>query len=102
MFKPEYFDPELLKKSFGPVLRALREEKELTLEDLAQMAGCHWKHIGELERFKKAPSFSMVLKLGCCLGLTHIEFVDLILKDIALKNGQLYTSLLDTDPQSKK
>jgi len=97
MLTPKDFDPKRIAKDFGPILKKLRKENKLTHKELARRAGCSTKHVSELERSNKAPSFSTFLKLGCCLGITHIEFLDLLLKEIESAIGDNTESIQKED-----
>ena len=57
------------KALFGKRLRFLRKERGLTLEDLGQAASIGYKHVADVERGEKAPSFEAVEKLAKALGV---------------------------------
>ncbi len=61
----------------GRVLKALREEKEWTLEDLAKKAKVTMAYISLLERGKKKnPSLAILKHLAKALGVSVAELVE--------------------------
>jgi transcriptional regulator with XRE-family HTH domain len=59
-----------LSKSFGIVLRRLREAKEISQEDLASKAKLHRNYVGLLERGERTPTILIVDQLAKALGTT--------------------------------
>jgi transcriptional regulator with XRE-family HTH domain len=57
----------------GPELRRIREEKGLTVEQLAQKSGVSVTTIRVAERGQRAPSDDTVARLARPLGLTFDE-----------------------------
>lgn len=63
-------------KTFGQLLRAFREGKGWTPEQLAERAGLHWDTVRKLERGDRARvSVDVASKLADALGLTLDELV---------------------------
>ena len=60
-------DPELVL--IGQHLRALRLERSLTQEALADAAGLHWTYIGQIERGERNLTVKNVLRLERGLGI---------------------------------
>jgi transcriptional regulator with XRE-family HTH domain len=58
---------------FGQRLRTLRKAKGLTLEQLGQAAALGYKHIAEVERGVKLPSFEAIEKLAEALTVQPYE-----------------------------
>jgi transcriptional regulator with XRE-family HTH domain len=58
---------EDIRIKFGHHLRKLRQEKKLTQEDLADMAGMHFTYIGQIERGVRNPSLVNLHKLAKAL-----------------------------------
>ena len=56
-----------VKKKFGSHLRKLRQEKNLTQEELAYKAGMHFTYIGQIERGVRNPSLVNLHKLAKAL-----------------------------------
>ena len=62
-----------LNKTFGHRLRALRDAKGLTQEELSRQVGIDYKHLGAVERGIKAPSFALIDKLARALKVEHYK-----------------------------
>lgn len=60
---------------FGPKLKALREKTGLTLNELAEKAGCHWNTLAKLERGEQEPAWPLVLTLCQALGVDCTAFI---------------------------
>jgi transcriptional regulator with XRE-family HTH domain len=65
------------KTIFGARLKAIRQERRLTQEQLAKAVGVDYKHLGAIERGQKAPSFELIGRLAAVL---KIEMYKLFLK----------------------
>ena len=63
------------KRAFARVLLELREERNLTQEELAFESGYHPKYISLLERGKYSPSLTTILELAEALRVTGAELV---------------------------
>lgn len=59
----------LLKRIIGNYIRLRRQEKNLTLEQLAEKANSNDKYIGQIERGEKLPSVQMLFKLSDSLNM---------------------------------
>ncbi len=55
---------------FGMHLAELRRQKELTQEDLAELAGCSVDTVSFLERGGRKPSFDLLLGLAQALEIS--------------------------------
>lgn len=55
------------KKSFAEVLREVRQEKGLSQEALADLAGLHRNYVSEVERGIKSPSLRTLEQLADAL-----------------------------------
>jgi len=59
----------------GERLRAARNERQLTLEDLGVLAGMHWTNIGKIERGQVHPSVETLVRLSTALDLDPAPFI---------------------------
>lgn len=59
---------------FGKRVAALRKEKNLTQEKLADRCGVHRTYIGAIERGEKSPTLNTVEKIAEGLGVKIKEF----------------------------
>ena len=66
-------DPDLL--AFGAHLRALRLERGLTQEALADAGGLHWTYVGQIERGQRNLTYKNILRLATGLGISPSELV---------------------------
>jgi len=64
-----------LTKAFIMLIKALRESKGLTKENLADMAGIHRTTIGLLERGERFPTLQLSTQLANALGLSLGELI---------------------------
>jgi transcriptional regulator with XRE-family HTH domain len=64
---------ESVAVTFGKRVKALREARQWTQEDLAKAANLGTKHIGVIERGEKTSSFDAVEKLARALGVEYYE-----------------------------
>jgi transcriptional regulator with XRE-family HTH domain len=62
---------ERLINIFGGRVRWLRKSKGMTLEALASAAKVGYKHVAEIERGVKVPSFEMIERLAAALDLNQ-------------------------------
>ena len=73
---------ERLAMTFGRRVRALREAKRWTQEDLAKAAGLGAKHIGVIERGEKTSSFDAIERIAAALKVEYCTlFVSAKTKD---------------------
>ncbi len=61
---------EDIRVKFGRHLRKLREEKNLTQEELADKAGMHFTYIGQIERGLRNPSLVNLQRLAKALRVS--------------------------------
>ena len=59
---------------FGRKVAAIRKEKHLTQEELADRCGVHRTYIGAVERGEKSPTLNTVEKIAEGLGVKIKEF----------------------------
>src|SRR5213082_2411127 len=71
-------DPTLLQGDLGEQVRRLRQERGLTLEEVAAKSGCSVGSLSQLERGKGNPAFFTLIKIAHALDvpvarLLHVE-----------------------------
>lgn len=64
-----------LLKSFGLVLRSLRQEGGLSQEGLGFKSGYHRTYISLLERGQKSPSLQTIFSLSVALNIDPAELI---------------------------
>ena len=57
---------------FGTVVRRRREQRALSQEKLAELAGVHRNYIGLIERAERVPSLEIAWRVATALG-THLS-----------------------------
>ncbi|MGG7464904.1 MULTISPECIES: helix-turn-helix domain-containing protein [unclassified Plantibacter] len=62
-------------KILGERLRSARQERQLTLEDLGELAEMHWTNIGKIERGQVHPSVETLVRLSSAMDLDAAQFV---------------------------
>ena len=62
---------------FGNKVRALRNEKRLSQEKLAELANLHRTYIGAVERGERNISLINITKIADALNISLKEFMDL-------------------------
>ena len=65
----------MLNKSFGKVLRRLREEKGFSQESFGFQADLHRTYVSQLERGLKSPTLIIVSRICKALSITMSEFL---------------------------
>lgn len=63
-----------LHEAIGRRLRSLREDRELTQEGLAALAGIHRTYVGKVEREESATTVDSIAIFCTALDLTLAEF----------------------------
>jgi transcriptional regulator with XRE-family HTH domain len=61
------FDAELAQ-AFGAAVRALRAERGIAQESLANLAGIERSHVGKVERGEHMPTLAIIFKIASALG----------------------------------
>ena len=65
------FDPD---PPFGSVLRRLRQERDLTIEEAAKRADVTANYLGDVERGQRNPTMKVVARILAGLRVRWIEF----------------------------
>ncbi len=68
-------DPERALPRLGAAIRAMRSERELSQEALADRAGIDRSHMGKIERGERNVTILNVLKLADALGTSAAELL---------------------------
>ncbi len=66
---------EDIRKRLGRRLRKLREDRELTQEELAGRADMHFTYIGQIERGLRNPSLVNLYKIAKALKVDSSELL---------------------------
>ena len=64
-----------VEQAFGRVLRALRQERGLSQEALAEAANLHVTHVSRLENGHKGPTLAAVFALARALDVPVVDLV---------------------------
>lgn len=75
---------ESLHRAVGQRLRSLREERELTQEQLAARAGVHRTFVGKVERGESATTVDSVAVFCSALGVTLADFFEPFTEEMGL------------------
>ncbi len=67
---------ERSKKRLGVRLKELREERDLTQEQAAELAGLHAKHIGVVESGKTNATFATIVALAYAYEVSLAAFFE--------------------------
>ena len=69
---------EDLRKAFGARVRALRNQRRLSQEALAELGGFHWTYVSDIERGRRGPSLDVVGRIAHALEVTPAELFSAI------------------------
>lgn len=73
-----------LQVSFGKLVRAKRLEKELSQEDLADLADLHFTYVSSVERGERNISIENIAKLAKALGCQLKDLMPPINKQVSV------------------
>ena len=88
------FDAELAQ-AFGAAVRALRTERGIAQETLANLAGVERSHMGKVERGEHQPTLSLIFKIAGALGCS----TTVLMAEAESRFGQPGTILTKTEDQ---
>lgn len=80
------FDAELAQ-AFGAAVRALRTERGIAQETLANLAGIERSHIGKIERGEHAPSLAIIFKIAHALNCSTMLLMSEVESLLAIKSS---------------
>jgi transcriptional regulator with XRE-family HTH domain len=89
-------------KALGSAVRALRKERGLTQEQLAELCDRHPVYISELERGLKNPSIESIIRLCAALKTTPGNLMDLAFEKNVTDRARKQFSRLIAHADSKK
>jgi transcriptional regulator with XRE-family HTH domain len=78
-------------ESLGKHLRALRIERRLSQEELADRAGLHRTYVGGIERGERNVSLLNIVSIAAALGVTVSDLVSEVCVPQAEKDGSQST-----------
>ena len=88
------FDAELAQ-AFGAAVRALRTERGIAQETLANLAGVERSHMGKVERGEHQRTLSLIFKIAGALGCSTTG----LMAEAEDRRGQPGTILTKTEDQ---
>ena len=62
-------------KAFGRAVRRVRVSKQLTQEELGNIAGIPGNHVSNIERGENSPTLSIVVKLAAALEVSSASLI---------------------------
>jgi transcriptional regulator with XRE-family HTH domain len=74
-----------LQEIMGRVIRRERQERQMTLKEVADKAALSVVYVGEVERGQKYPSATVLEKLAEALDLTVADLLELVAEEIRLE-----------------
>ena len=80
--------------AFGPRVRELRQERGITLDEMAVAVGISASHLSRMERGMSAPSFMLASRLAAALGVQPSELAT-IQRDQGAVNHELVATLAE-------
>ena len=81
-------------KSLGNRIRQLRKERDLTQEELAELADLHPTYIGGIERGERNPSISCLLRISDGLGLELKDLLAPLSKGSPSEGEDIYLEII--------
>ncbi|MGA7711203.1 MAG: helix-turn-helix transcriptional regulator [Rhizomicrobium sp.] len=64
-----------MRKVVGDNVRRIRQKKDLTQEQFAEISGYSQQYISGLEKGKRNPTVITVFELATALGVSHIDLM---------------------------
>ncbi|ALO39307.1 transcriptional regulator [Alcaligenes faecalis] len=92
------FDAELAQ-AFGVAVRALRTERGIAQETLANLAGIERSHMGKIERGEHAPTLAIIFKIARALDCSTAVLMNEAENQLAAATSRLDDTLRKTEDQ---
>ena len=70
-------NPEIFIQELGKKIRLLRRERNLSQQELGELADISFKYIGEIERGEKNPSILILSRIALALNLDLLDLISL-------------------------
>ncbi|SHF14791.1 XRE family transcriptional regulator [Streptoalloteichus hindustanus] len=86
-----------MEKDFGVEVRRLRQERQLTLEELAQLSGVSRAALSKIERGERNPSLHYALQIAEALGRPLSELVGYRPTTSTVVRGDQVSRMVDED-----
>jgi transcriptional regulator with XRE-family HTH domain len=64
-----------LRSAFGDAVRAVRQEQDVSQEDLGHLSGLHRNHVGQIERGELSPTIESVELIAKALNVSPSELL---------------------------
>ncbi len=87
-----------LQQCMGIVIRRERQERKLTLKELAERSALSVVYLGEVERGKKYPSASVLERLAAALDLEVPDLLELVADELRGPQEQVVNAIGYTIP----
>ena len=87
-----------LQQAMGAVVRRERQERKLTLKELAERSSLSVVYLGEVERGKKYPSASVLERLAGALDLEVSDLLEYVADELRGPQEQVVTAIGFTQP----
>ncbi|RUF15790.1 helix-turn-helix domain-containing protein [Pseudomonas aeruginosa] len=92
------FDAELAQ-AFGVAVRALRTERGIAQETLANLAGIERSHMGKIERGEHAPTLAIIFKIARALDCSTAVLMNEAENQLAAATRRLDDTLRKAEDQ---
>jgi transcriptional regulator with XRE-family HTH domain len=62
-------------EQLGRVVRQIRVERKMNLQELARASGLHWTYLSGIERGRRNPSLNVIVAIAGSFGLSTTELI---------------------------
>lgn len=91
-----------LQETVGAVVRQERQERRLTMKELAQQAALSEVYLSEIERGKKYPSALVLERLAQALDLTTPDLLELVAERLRAATQPVVTRVIGFAPPTPR